>query len=126
MLVTDLVRATRDRIRTESLDSVEAVRKFPSRVVGFGPEIGVLSRQLKGFLRDNLYHHPDLERPRRRAKALIVDLFRYYEEDPARLPASHFGRIGERGVQRVVCDYIAGMTDSFARKIRGRISSHSG
>lgn len=118
VLVTDLVRATRDRIRTESLDSVAAVRRFPSRVVGFGPEIGGLSRQLKGFLRGNLYHHPDLERPRRRAKTLISDLFRYYEEDPAKLPPPHFDRIGERGVQRVVCDYIAGMTDSFARKIR--------
>lgn len=126
VLVTDLVRATRERIRTESLDTVEAVRRFPSRVVGFGPEIGGLSRQLKGFLRGNLYHHPDLDRPRRRAKALIADLFRYYEEDPAKLPPPHFDRIGERGVQRVVCDYIAGMTDSFARKIRGRISSHAG
>ncbi|MCY3776808.1 MAG: deoxyguanosinetriphosphate triphosphohydrolase, partial [Candidatus Aminicenantes bacterium] len=79
----------------------------------------------KGFLRGNLYHHPDLDRPRRRAKALIADLFRYYEEDPAKLPPPHFDRIGERGVQRVVCDYIAGMTDSFARKIRGRISSRT-
>ena len=126
VLVTDLVRATRDRIRTESLDSVEAVRSFPTRVVGFGREITALSRQLKNFLRSNLYHHPDLERPRSKAKVLIADLFHYYRDDPARLPPAHCRRIGDHGVHRVVCDYIAGMTDSFARKIRGRISSHSG
>lgn len=126
VLVTDLVRATRDRIRTESLDSVVAVRSFPTRVVGFGREIGALSRQLKGFLRGNLYHHPDLERPRRKAEVLIADLFHYYQDDPARLPPARCRRIEDHGVQRVVCDYIAGMTDSFARKIQGRISSHSG
>ena len=126
VLVTDLVGATRDRIRSESLDSVEAVRRFPTRVVGFGSEIAALVRQLKIFLRSNLYHHPDLERPRRKAEVLIADLFRYYEEDPARLPPAHYGRIEEHGVHRVVCDYIAGMTDSFARKIRVRISSRSG
>ena len=125
VLVTDLVRATRNRIRAESLDSVEDVRRFPSRVVGFGSEIGSLCGQLKGFLRSNLYHHPDLERPRQKAKVLIEELFRYYEENPSRLPPAHCRRIGERGVHRVVCDYIAGMTDSFARRIRDRISSHS-
>ena len=126
VLVTDLVRATRDRIRSESLDSVEAVRRFPARVVGFGPEVGGLGRQLKGFLRSNLYHHPDLERPRRKAMLLIADLFRYYEKDPARLPPAHYGRMEDHGVHRVVCDYIAGMTDSFARKIQVGISSDSG
>ena len=126
VLVTDLVRATRNRIRTKSLESVEAVRKFPTRVVGFGQEITALSRQLKNFLRSNLYHHPDLERPRREAKVLIADLFHYYQDDPARLPPAHSRRIGDHGVQRVVCDYIAGMTDSFARKVRGRIRINSG
>jgi dGTPase len=95
--------------------SVEQVRRFEGRLLQFDSETNSLNAELKSFLGRYLYDHEVLERARRSAEQQLEDLFGYYLQKPERLPSSHQSRIEELGLNRVVCDYIAGMTDSFAR-----------
>jgi dGTPase len=62
-----------------------------------------------------------LQIERREAAEGIARVFEWFMKDPSRLPAGHAERIGEFPTHRVVCDYIAGMTDGFFRRTERRL-----
>jgi dGTPase len=72
------------------------------------------NRELKRFLRDKLYHHYKVERMRIKAERFLTMLFESYLSSPALLPAAYQAKFAEHGRERVICDYLAGMTDRFA------------
>jgi len=115
VLVTSLVSQTRRVLETHSIHSVEEVRQFPSRLLGLEDHRASQNRELKDFLHRNLYNHEVMRQSREKAQRLLEGLFRYYLENPQRLPESHSSRIDLLGPERVVCDYIAGMTDKYAQ-----------
>lgn len=115
VLVTSLISQTRRVLETHGIHSVERVRHFPSRVLGLEDHIASQNRELKEFLHRNLYDHEVMRLSRKKSRRVIQELFRYYEESPQRLPESHYSRIAELGLERIVCDYIAGMTDKYAQ-----------
>lgn len=74
-----------------------------------------MNRELKAFLLERLYRHPRVIRMQKKAERVVTELFQAYVSEPAQLPLEVQARIGEDGdLYRVVCDYIAGMTDRFA------------
>jgi dGTPase len=83
--------------------------------VGPGGERGREWDQLESFLRARVYLHDRLSRMDAEARRWVVGLFETYVSRPRLLPDRFAGRIDEQGVYRVVCDYIAGMTDRFCR-----------
>ncbi len=113
-LATSLVRQTAECLRANGIDSVEKVRGFPERLPGFDPETSAMNRDLKAFLHRSLYEHPVLREGRRAARNLVETLFESYAQGRLQLPESHRRRIPDLGMDRVVCDYVAGMTDTFA------------
>ena len=115
VLVTSLVSQTHRVLETHGIHSVEEVRRLPSRLLGLEDHIASQNRELKDFLHRNLYNHDVMRQSREKAQRLLEGLFRYYLENPKRLPESHSSRIGILGPERVVCDYIAGMTDKYAQ-----------
>jgi dGTPase len=122
-LTTNLIDSTRIRLKRLGIRSVDDVRAHPHRLVGFDEGYLEWNAEIKHFLRATLYDHVVLRAGRERAQRQLEELFLYYESSPERLPPSHQSRIDELGVARVVCDYIAGMTDGYAqachRAIRG-------
>jgi len=114
-LVSRLIHFTRRTIEDFDLWSVEDVRSSSCRVVRFDEEAGGMNRQLKQFLRNHLYNHPVLKQALDTVEMELSGLFDYYLRFPERLPSRHRERIEILGLPRVVCDYIAGMTDSYAR-----------
>ncbi len=115
-LVSNLISATSRHLEAQGIDSLAAVRRHPERLIRFDDQMGRLNSQLKEFLSRRLYNHPTLKRARQQAGALLERLFQYYLEHPKHLPPSHQERIGELSLHRVVCDYVAGMTDTFAKE----------
>ncbi|HUV13840.1 MAG TPA: deoxyguanosinetriphosphate triphosphohydrolase, partial [Acidobacteriota bacterium] len=120
-LVTNLIAETRRTIDAYGINSVEQVRRFEGRLFKFDSETASHNGELKGFLRRYLYDHEVLRRARRSAERQLEDLFEYYLRKPENLPPSHNTRVVELGLNRVVCDYIAGMTDTFARSTHREI-----
>src|SRR5947207_1433000 len=86
-------------------------RAFMPALVVFGATIGAQGVELKQFLRQNLYRHPQVVDTTERAKTVIRDLFGVYLDRPAEMPAA-FANRPDRVAS--VTDYIAGMTDRFA------------
>jgi dGTPase len=120
-LVTDLVRTTGSNIEEMGIRNFQDVRNANRKCVGFSKEMEQASKELKTFLYENLYKHFRVERMAEKAKNIIEGLFRAYCKNPKILPLDISQKIGETPVDRVVCDYIAGMTDRFALEEHARL-----
>ncbi len=113
--VADLVASTEKRLAEASVNSVEALQRLPHNVVGWSTEMAASNKQLKRFLYENMYRHYRVVRMQVKAEDILSDLFNGYLREPAQLPAETQKRATAKGgLHRVVCDYIAGMTDRFA------------
>jgi dGTPase len=99
-----------DRPYTTTLDDVRA---FPDRLVRLSPEREAERRETKEFLYQNLYFSRALEPGKDDAERVIAELFDLWMKHPEKLPASYQEKAESEPLARVVCDYIAGMTDTF-------------
>jgi len=113
-LIDDLVGTTVAGIEGHAVESLESVRLHSSRLVSFSKEMRRKNIQLKSFLYKRLYHHYKVERMRVKAERFLTLLFESYIRTPSLLPLSCQKKIDQFGRERVVCDYLAGMTDRYA------------
>ncbi len=120
-LVTDLVQTTEATIETHDISSLEDVRQAAAKCVGFSATMKHANKELKAFLYSKLYKHFRVERMAEKAKLILEDLFRAYCKNPNILPADVSHKVDDIRVERVVCDYIAGMTDRFALEEHARL-----
>jgi dGTPase len=112
--VTDLVQATHERLRDSNVKSVDELQRLPYNVIGFSEDLHRRNRQLKDFLYTRLYRHHRVVRMAVKAERILSDLYNSYGAEPAILPSHVQDQIEERGLERTITDYIAGMTDRFA------------
>lgn len=120
--VTDAVQATARRLAEESIDSVARLRERAKPVIGFSDHTALLIRELKGFLYQRMYRHWRVMRMAAKAQRMLEALFRAYTEEPGQLPEPVQLRVAAGDpLPRVVCDYMAGMTDRFALEEYARL-----
>jgi dGTPase len=112
-LVSDLIAHTRSAIGESGAQSVEDVRKFARRLFAFSPTVDKERRQIKDFLYRSLYFSPVLERDKRQAEQVIAEMFAFFIQSPQQLPASYQEKTRHEPLHRIVCDYVAGMTDTY-------------
>jgi len=119
--VSDMLQATSSRIADSRIKSVDDLQRLAYNVAGFSEEMHRRNRQLKDFLYKNLYRHPRLIRGEQKADRVITDIFNAYLSRPEVLPYHIQTIIPVRGLERTICDYIAGMTDRFAIEEHNRL-----
>ncbi|MCJ7535954.1 MAG: deoxyguanosinetriphosphate triphosphohydrolase [Anaerolineales bacterium] len=112
--VTDLVTSTDQCLRENSIRSVEQLQKLAFNVIGFSEDMQRRNRHLKDFLYANMYRHHRVVRMAVKAERIITDLFTAYQSESSMLPQHVQDFIETRGLERTICDYIAGMTDRYA------------
>jgi dGTPase len=120
-LVSGLIEGTTSRVRIAGAACVDDVRGFPRRLAGFMDDAADTSRALKRFLFARVYDSPALREDRSRSTAMIAELFDFFLRDPDRLPEAYAEQARRESPHRVVCDYIAGMTDVFFRRTYDQI-----
>jgi len=111
--VTDLIDNTKACVEVAKVESVGDVRKCPKRLVSFSPPVEEQRRRAKSFLYERLYYSPVLDADKRDGERVIQDLFEYWMMRPESLPASYREKAEDESLPRVICDYIAGMTDPY-------------
>jgi dGTPase len=119
--VTDLIRTTQKRVEESGIKSLDELRHNPGRLAGFSPEVEAERRQAKSFLHEALYNIRQLEPEKRKAESITTEVFHYLLAHPEALPRGHQERLGEEKLARVVCDYIAGMTDHYIEDLRKKL-----
>ena len=114
--ITDAITATAEALAEVGAQSVADVRRVGKNVARFSPERLEMNLELKAYLLREFYHHPRVMRMSYKANHMLTAIFGAYMEQPRQLPWEIQERI-ERGpdsLERVICDYIAGMTDRYA------------
>ena len=116
LLVTGLIEGTAKAAAQAGLATVDDVRRHPGRVARLAEPAAGTNAALKQFLRERVYFSPVLAEERDRSAAMIAELFDHFVRHPERLPESYREGTAGEATHRVVCDYIAGMTDGFFRR----------
>ena len=111
--VGDLIGNTKEKIRTAGVGTLEDVRSCDRRLVTLSAPIEQERRETKNFLYQNLYFSETLSPEKNDAERVIRELFKFWMENPENLPPSYKEKAILEPRPRIVCDYIAGMTDNF-------------
>jgi len=113
IFATDLIEQTREAVGGAGATSVEDVRRYPKRLASFSPAVTKENVTLKEFLRTRLYENPAIIEDRDRSVAALDELFVLYMKHPEHMPIAYGDEARREPLHRVVCDYIAGMTDNY-------------
>ena len=118
LLVTDLISNSEKNILEKNIETPMDVKNCDRQIVEFSEKIKIESMTLKRFLHKNLYQHPDVKMMTDKAVNVISNLFEAYLNDINLLPKEYLKynleKINNKSKERVISDYIAGMTDRFA------------
>ncbi len=112
--VTDLLAESGKRIKALRIRRPQDALQGPKPAIAFSSSMTCLRRPLKSFLKEGLYHHHKVVRMADKAKRFVTALFEVYLKNPNQLPTTPRKRLAQEDPYRVICDYIAGMTDRFA------------
>ena len=122
--VHDVIDATQHKLQEAAPRSVGEVRQTLA-LVSFSQPVAAASSGLKQFLLHKLYRHPQVMQTTGEAKRVVAELFAAYCDDPRSMQPGAGGTETEgaaRVLERVVADYIAGMTDRFALRAHERLT----
>ena len=112
-LVDDLITNTRSRLTQYGIRTLDDVRHHRERLAAFSSAVDDERKQAKEFLYENLYFSPALAEEKDDAERIVGELFTLWMEHPEALPHNYQEKTKEDTLPRVICDYIAGMTDNF-------------
>jgi dGTPase len=116
-MVDDVMGETLQRAAATGVQSADEVRALDHALVAFSPDMAEDLARLRQFLHARMYRHWRVNRTRSQARRILAEMFSLFLAEPDVLPSEWFARSQNRdeaGRARVVCDYIAGMTDRFA------------
>ena len=111
--ITDILGHTHSvRINTLVTDVIRTSRE--AGTVCLSPEVEKALKDLRSFMFERVYRNPVAKAEESKAKAMLGKLFEYYMRNPQALPEDFHPQLSFEGLERTVCDYIAGMTDKYA------------
>ncbi len=119
--ISDVLESTLLALETSGAQSVDELQLLKENVVVQSETFNKMNHELKDFLFVNMYRHFRVYRMQIKAEHILHDLFNAYTENPGILPAEVQGRAKNGEFHRVICDYIAGMTDRFALDEHSRL-----
>jgi dGTPase len=114
LLVTDMIQAADIHLKESEVKSALDVQRLAYNIIGNGEDLQRRNRELKDFLFNKLYRHFRVVRMQVKAEHIITDLFNTFLAEPLILPDNVQQWIPLRGLERTICDFIAGMTDRYA------------
>jgi dGTPase len=116
-VIGGLIEGTTAAVEAAGVQTVDDIRSFPKRLAQLTPEARQVNEQLRDFLVERLYAHPDLVRHRNAAVQKLGRLFTYLLDHPEGVSPGYRENLKDEPHQRVVCDYLAGMTDAYFYKV---------
>ncbi|HEY3812901.1 MAG TPA: deoxyguanosinetriphosphate triphosphohydrolase [Caulobacteraceae bacterium] len=116
-MIEDVLAETERRVHEDKIQTAEDVRVAPRTLIAFSETVFEDLSRLRAFLHERMYRHFRVNRMRSQAKRILADMFALFVDEPEVLPPEWYAQTktaDREGRARVVCDYIAGMTDGYA------------
>jgi dGTPase len=117
-LVNDLIAGTETALKQHKIQTLSDVRACKTPLVIFSERLAPQKRKLEDFLHRKFYNHPIVREKTALWQKRLKQLFGAYQSDPSKLPQDELKRVDSEGetLERIICDYVAGMTDRYAAK----------
>lgn len=112
--INSMIRDSSQKIEQSGVKTRLELQSLPHNVIGFQESMQLKNKELKDFLYKNMYRQYRVVRMAKKAERVLTDLFTAYLKEPTMLPGHFQVLIAQKGIERTVCDYLAGMTDRFA------------
>jgi dGTPase len=119
--IRDVVKTSEQRIKDSFIKSADEARAYSEPLVQYSTERQRMNSQLCEFLYKNLYNNPQVQEPNQKAVKMLEELFYFYLENIHELGEQSRRRLETVEIHRVVCDYIAGMTDRYVLQEYNRL-----
>ena len=115
--IPDAVSDVLGRNHSQRINTLVTDAIFTSREAGtvmLSPAVDNALKTLRSFMFERVYRNPVAKSEEARAQDMLQRMFEYYVENPEALPEDFHPQLSFEGLERNVCDYIAGMTDNYA------------
>ena len=115
LMIEDIFNQTSKNIKNYKINKHSDIQDNANFIVSFSPSMNDQSKDIKSFLFDNVYNHNNLLEKRKNVEKIISNLFKYFYNSPHKLPEDWQNK--NEPIERIICDYISGMTDRFASRL---------
>jgi len=119
LMVVDVINTTNKNLKKISPQSINDIYKQDRLIVDFSDKMKMIDKQIKAFLKRNMYNHKKIVVNTNRGKRIINDLFKYLLKNPRKYISGDLFKNEEK--ERVIADFIAGMTDRYAINLHKEI-----
>ena len=119
LMVVDVINTTNKNLRKSNPQSINDIYKQDSMIVDFSDKMKEMDKQVKDFLKSNMYNHKKVIINTNKGKRIISDLFKYLLKNPKRHISKELFKYESK--ERVIADFIAGMTDRYAINLHKKI-----
>jgi dGTPase len=120
-LIEDVLESSAVRIREAGVRTADDVRRHPELLIGYSEATDGQANDLRAFLYQNLYYHPEVAAANQRACDMLAAVFAAYLERPGELGREAARRVESDGLERAAADYLAGMTDRYLVREHARL-----
>ena len=117
ILVSDAIRTSQTNINNADIQTLAQVLEYSSGLINVSASADQALQQLEAFLMQNMYLHRNLEETTQKTKQWLTALFDEFKQHPDKMPHYFQNMIDSEGLERTVCDYIAGTTDRYCLKL---------
>ena len=119
LMVIDVINTTNKNLKKSDPQSINDIYKQDHLIVDFSDKMKIIDKQIKDFLKRNMYNHKQVIVNTNRGKKIINDLFKYFLKNPRKYISEDLFK--KEGKERVIADFIAGMTDRYAINLHKKI-----
>ncbi|MEQ1849612.1 MAG: dGTP triphosphohydrolase [Candidatus Peribacteraceae bacterium] len=122
LLVADFLATTREKIQALNIRTLDDVMKQPGPIVGYSDAMRDMLKEFRDFLHAEFYNHPTVLRETEKGQIIVKDLYAHYNVRPPKQVKDLQERTSST-LEVAVTDYIAGMTDDFAKRAHAEITN---
>ena len=119
VMVKDIINSIKKNIRINNIKSINDIYNLNKAIVTFSSEINLFNVLIKKFLKKNMYLNKDIQKKTNQGKKIIKKLFLYVNKNPKKFFLTK--NLNKKSKNRIVCDFIAGMTDRYAIELYKKI-----
>ena len=118
-MVSDVIRTTKKNIRLHKIKNLNDIYQTKKQIVTFSQDMQKFDKKIKSFLKQKMYFHKNVNSKTNYGRKVITKLFYQIKKNPKKY--INIKKYNNSNIERIICDYIAGMTDRYAINLYNQI-----
>ena len=118
-MVSDVIRTTKKNLILYKIKNLSDIYQTKNKIVTFSQNMQKFDKKIKIFLKQKMYFHKNVNSKTNYGRKIIIGLFLQIKKNPKKY--INIKKYSNSNTERIICDYIAGMTDRYAINLYNQI-----